>query len=608
MQKVIERKTGDGRQMTSGNGGTLPRWSRENLSRDFGASIVVFLVALPLCMGIAMASGMPPQAGIITGIIGGLVVGPLSGCPLQISGPAAGLAVIVYELLQEHGPEKLCMIIMLGGAIQMIAGYARIAHWFRAVPPSVVNGMLSGIGVLIFASQFHVMVDDTSKGTGIQNLISIPMAVYKGIIPGPEAHHVAAMIGLMTIAVVLIWDKVKRGPLKLIPGTLVAIIAATLVASFYKLPINFVQIPSSLLGDLKPADFSVLQRCYNWEFLFDGLAIAFVAAAETLLTATAVDKMHKGERTNYDRELIAQGVGNLSSGFLGGLPMTGVMVRSGVNVSAGGRTRASAFMHGLWLLLFIAFLPFVIRMIPTSSLAALLVLTGWKLCNFQIISELKSFGKSEVAVYALTVICIVAVDLLTGVLLGIALCLAKLLYIFSHLDIRVADDLERNRTDIFLKGASTFLSLPRFADALESVRPDTELHVHLEGLSYIDHACLDLMVNWEEQHLAGGGKLVMDWGRVEACYQDRRSQPRPQTVREFRRYSTPSAEISSASEVASEFVQEDISHMSNDQLADIQFAVQSNTKSYESPVAVREELGSPLRQDGGKNGNSDNGS
>lgn len=569
--------------MTSSHSDAIQSESRKaTLTRDFASSIVVFLVALPLCMGIAMASGMPPQAGIVTGIIGGLVVGPLAGCPLQISGPAAGLAVIVYELLREHGPEKLCLIIMLGGILQMVAGYARLAQWFRAVPPSVVNGMLSGIGVLIFASQFHVMVDDTTKGTGIQNLLSIPMAVYKGIIPGPEAHHVAAMIGLMTIIIMLVWDKFKRGPIKTIPGSLIAISIATIVAYVYKLPINFVQIPESLLAGLKPANFSILQQCYNWEFLFDGVAIAFVAAAETLLTATAVDKMHKGERTNYDRELIAQGVGNLSSGFLGGLPMTGVMVRSGVNVAAGARTRASAFMHGLWLLLFVVCLPFVIRMIPTASLAALLVLTGWKLANFHIVSELKKFGKSEVAIYATTVIFIVAVDLLTGVLIGVALCVAKLLYIFSRLDIRIADDPENNRTDIFLKGASTFLSLPRFAEALESVRPDTELHVHLDGLDYIDHACLDLMINWEDQHLAGGGKLVMDWGRVEACYQDRRRQPRPQTTREFRR-SDKNAEPEQEP-VLSKNMQ-----ILKDASDDLQHTAQASTNSYEVPLAFRKE-------------------
>ncbi|MBX9667963.1 MAG: SulP family inorganic anion transporter [Candidatus Obscuribacterales bacterium] len=511
-------------------------WTPDSIGRDFLASVVVFLVALPLCMGIAIASGMPPQAGIITGVIGGLVVAPLSGCSLQISGPAAGLAVIVFELLREHGPEKLCFIIMLAGLVQLTAGFSRLAQWFRAVPPSVVHGMLSGIGILIFASQFHVMVDDKPKGTGIDNLLSIPLAVWKGIVPSDECHHLAASLGILTIVVFMLFDKFKRGPIKHMPGSLLAITIAAMVAYHYKLPINYVQLPASLFGSLQVANFAeTLPKCLSWEILFDGLAVAFVAAAETLLTATAVDKMHKGERTNYDRELIAQGVGNLTCGFAGGLPMTGVMVRSGVNVAAGGRTRLSGFLHGLWLLLLVACLPFVVNLIPTSTLAALLVFTGWKLANFKIISEIKKFGTSEVAIYAATVVTIIAVDLLTGVLFGVALSIAKLLYIFSRLDTRVADDADRNRTDIYLRGAATFLSLPRFADALESVRPDTELHVHLEALDYIDHACLELMISWEEQHVAGGGRLVIDWGKMESCYQDRRKSTRQSREREFRR-------------------------------------------------------------------------
>lgn len=593
--------------------GFLPRWSKYTLGHDLLSSVVVFLVALPLCMGIAIASGLPPQAGIITGIIGGLIVAPLSGCSLQISGPAAGLAVIVYELLREHGAEKLMIIIMLAGLVQLIVGYSRLAQWFRSVPPSVVHGMLSGIGILIFASQFHVMVDDTPKGTGINNLISIPMAVWKGVVPSEAAHHIAACVGLLTIATILLWDKLKRGPVKFLPGSLIAIALATFVAWYYKLPINFVDIPQSLFGSIKGVNWDILPKCMTWEILFDGIAVAFVAAAETLLTATAVDKMHKGERTNYDRELVAQGVGNMTAGFFGGLPMTGVMVRSGVNVNAGGQTRLSGFLHGAWLLLFVACLPFVVRMIPTCSLAALLVLTGWKLANFkEVVNELKRFGKSEVAIYATTVILIVSVDLLTGVLCGVALSVCKLLYIFSRLDIRIADDPERNRTDIFLKGASTFLSLPRFAEALESVRPDTELHVHLESLDYIDHACLDLMMNWEEQHLAGGGKLVIDWNRVEACYQDRRKQGRSQTTHEFRRVTDPRPAI-----ITEVFKDDDSANSSGDVEAvateqrtrdaseQLELATQANTNAYEIPVAVADESEASKRSDNGHGGNSD---
>ena len=489
---------------------------------DVLPSIVVFLVALPLCMGIAIASGVDPAAGLITGIVGGLLVGPLSGCPLQISGPAAGLAVITAQLITEHGIERLGIIIVVAGLVQLMAGLSRLAQWFRAVPPSVIHGMLSGIGVLIFAGQFHVMVDDLPKESGFINLISIPSAVWKGLSFSLELPHFAAcMIGLLTISLLLIWNRMKSkfdiAVFNVLPGSLFAIVVATAVAWLYHLDIKFVSLPDNFAESFRFIHYSQIKGFISWELLLDGIAMAFIAAAETLLTATAVDKMHKGERTNYDRELMAQGVGNVVCGLVGGLAMTGVMVRSGVNVAAGGKTRASAFLHGLWLLLFFAFLPFIVELIPRAALAALLVYTGWKLANFKIMRELEKYGKSEVYIYLATVGAIVCFDLLTGVLIGIALSVGKLLYIFSHLEIKVAEDMASNRTDVFLKGAATFLSLPRFAEALERVRPDTELHVHLDALDYIDHACLDMVMSWEEKHVAGGGHLVIDWGTMEAA-------------------------------------------------------------------------------------------
>jgi MFS superfamily sulfate permease-like transporter len=243
-----------------------------------------------------------------------------------------------------------------------------------------------------------------------------------------------------------------------------------------------------------------------------------VASAETLLCATAVDRMHQGPRTRYDRELAAQGVGNVLCGLLGALPMTGVIVRSAANVQAGAKTRASAVLHGLWLLLFVSLLPFVLELIPTSSLAAVLVYTGYKLVNPKAVRALWDYGKSEVAIYAATVGAIVVTNLLTGILVGVGLALAKLLYTFSHLAIRIEKDLERNRTVLYVEGAATFIRLPKLAAALESVPPSTELHVHFEQLSHIDHACLDLLINWEKQHEATGGSLVIDWETLTAKF------------------------------------------------------------------------------------------
>jgi MFS superfamily sulfate permease-like transporter len=500
---------------------------RQHFVDDLLASIVVFLVALPLCMGIAIASGAPPESGLLTGIIGGLVVSVLGGCQLQVTGPAAGLAVVVVELVHKFGFEKMAIIIAAAGLLQVAAGAFKLAQWFRAVPPSVIHGMLSGIGVSIFASQFHVMIDDAPKGSGINNLISIPTGIMKAITPDASlTHEEAALVGIITLVTLLIWEKGARSlPLfKSVPSSLVAIAMASAITFAYRLPIKLVSLPDNLMSAIHLPTFNVITNSLHTDIFGAAVMVAFIASAETLLTAAALDKMRTGSRTNYDRELMAQGVGNTLSGVLGGLPMTGVMVRSGVNLSAGARTRLSAFLHGGWLLLAVVLIPHVVSRIPTSALAALLVFAGWKLANFKVLKELKRYGKGEIAIWIVTVGLIVFTDLLTGVLTGVALAAAKLLYTFSKLDIDVKVDVDGRRTDMTLKGVATFLVLPRLAEALESVEPDMQLHVHLDGLDFIDHACLDLLESWDKSHKATGGTLVLDWESLSNVYH-RQAQP-----------------------------------------------------------------------------------
>lgn len=513
-----------------------------NLRFDFMSSIVVFLVALPLCMGIAIASGLSPAQGLVTGIIGGIVVGVMGGSPLQVSGPAAGLAVVVLELIKEHGTERLGVIFCLAGIVQIVAGLCRLAPWFRAVPPAVINGMLSGIGALIFAAQFHVMVDDTPKGSGINNLLSIPSAIWKGMnVPGTGAeettHHLAAAVGIVTIVVLLIWQKFSPrllgGRLKAVPGSLVAVFVGSMFAMQFALGVHYVSIPDNIFTSLHFTNIADFQKYISTEVLLDAVAIAFIASAETLLTCAALDKMHTGPRTNYDRELIAQGIGNTLCGMVGCLPMTGVMVRSGVNVQAGARSRASTVMHGFWILIFVSLLPHILEYIPTSSLAALLVFTGYKMVNWKVIFEIRRYGRSEALIYLATVLLIVCQDLLTGVLFGVFCSVCKLLYIFSHLEIKIKEDDKRNRTHVNLSGAATFLSLPTLADIVDHVKPDRELHIHLEDLEYIDHACLEMLMNWDRTHRAGGGTLVMDWGALGMVFKERRKGARGEN-REFR--------------------------------------------------------------------------
>ena len=501
----------------------LGHLNRDSLTKDLLASIVVFLVALPLCMGIAIASGAPPAMGIISGIIGGIVVGLIAGCPLQVSGPAAGLAVIVYELIQTHGIAMLGPIVFLAGAIQLVAGLCRVGQLFRAISPSVIYGMLAGIGVLIFASQFHVMVDDKPKGSGLLNLLSIPEAIYKGVLPvDGSVHHLAAFIGLLTIGTLIGWNTYAPGKLKLIPGAVVAVLLAAVVAAIGNFPIQFVSIPENLWSTIQWSTPEKLAGLWNTEILVAAFALAFVASAESLLCATATDQMHDGPRTNYDREMAAQGVGNLLCGALGALPMTGVIVRSTANVASGAKTRLSAVLHGIWLLVFVAAVPFVLKLVPTSSLAALLVYTGYKLVNPVNIRRLLKYGHLPVAVYAATVITIVATNLLTGILVGLGLSTLKLLYAFSHLGIRV-ERTGLSRVDFYLHGSATFIRLPKLTDALGSAPAGADVHIHFQNLNYIDHACLDAISGWEQQRLKQGGKVTVEWDELMNMYRDKNS-------------------------------------------------------------------------------------
>ena len=491
--------------------GTLPQ--------DLLASVVVFLVALPLCMGIAIASGAPPATGLITGIVGGVIVGLISGCPLQVSGPAAGLAVIVYEFIQSHGFEMLGPVMVAAGALQLAAGALKVGQLFRAIAPAVIYGMLAGIGILIFGAQFHVMVDDQPRANGILNLLSIPESIWKGLWPlDGSSHHLAAWLGVGTIVVLLVWTRFAPKKLKWVPGALVGVVFATAVAQFLSMPVRYVDLPDSLLGSLTMPGLGGFARLGELQFVIAAVTLAFVASAETLLSATAVDQMHDGPRTRYNRELVSQGVGNTICGFLGGLPMTGVIVRSATNVAAGAKTRRSAVFHGLWLLVLVAAAPSVLRAVPVASLAAILVYTGYKLVNPANVRRLLHYGGAPTFVYAVTVIMIVATDLLTGIITGLVLSLIKVLYALTHMKIRV--DESPRRVDMHLTGAATFVRLPILLDALERLPQEMEVHVHFNNLDYIDHACMDALSSWEKQRNGKSATTVVEWDELMKKYRE----------------------------------------------------------------------------------------
>lgn len=410
------------------------------LPRELLASVVVFLVALPLCMGIAIASGMPPAKGLITGIIGGLVVGWLAGSPLQVSGPAAGLAVLVFELVRQHGVAMLGPILLLAGFLQLVAGRLRLGCWFRVTAPAVVYGMLAGIGVLIVLSQIHVMLDGVPKPSGLDNLSGFPAAVAQALPTlGGGLGWQAGLLGLSTILVMGLWEKFRPQALRFIPGALLGVGLATLASLALALNVKRVEVPANLaeaIDWLKPAD---LLNFADPNLLIAAFAVAFIASAETLLSAAAVDRMHSGERSDFDRELSAQGIGNMLCGLVGALPMTGVIVRSSANVQAGAKTRLSAIFHGVWLLAFVLLLSSVLQSIPVASLAGVLVYTGVKLVDLKAFRGLGRYGRMPMITYAVTALAIIFSDLLTGVLVGFGLTLAKLAWKASRLKISLID-------------------------------------------------------------------------------------------------------------------------------------------------------------------------
>lgn len=499
---------------------------KATLPRDLMASVVVFLVALPLCMGIAIASGMPPAKGVVTGIIGGLVVGWLSGAPLQVSGPAAGLTVLVFELVQQYGAAMLGPILLLAGALQLLAGRLKLGCWFRVTAPAVVYGMLAGIGILIVLSQLHVMMDAKPQASGLDNLSAFPAALSAALpFAGDGDGLVAASLGLLTIACMWSWDLLKPQRLRLLPGALLGVAAATLVGLWMGLDVRRVEVPDNLADAitwLRPAD---LLAFADPGLLVAALAVAFIASAETLLSAAAVDRMHQGPRADFDRELSAQGIGNMLCGLLGALPMTGVIVRSSANVQAGARTRFSAMLHAVWLLAAVVLLAALLERIPVASLAGVLVYTGLKLIDLKALRQLGRYGRMAMLIHVATALTIVATDLLSGVLVGFALTLMQLAWQASRLKINLVQD--GRRVELRMQGAATFLKVPQLSRALAGVPQDAWLYVPMEHLRYIDHACMELLDEWQRSNKGNGARLVIEpralvrrveGGRRQAAY------------------------------------------------------------------------------------------
>ncbi|MER6303795.1 SulP family inorganic anion transporter [Kitasatospora sp. NPDC001539] len=472
------------------------------LKYDVTASLVVFLVALPLCVGVAVASGVPAELGLITGIVGGLVTGMLPGSSLQVSGPAAGLTVLVAETVQRFGLPALGLVVLATGLLQLLLGALRWGRWFRAISVAVVEGMLAGIGLVIIAGQLYAMAGRPAPASGVDKLLGLP-GLLSQLLSAPAARY-SFVVGAGTIAVILLWQRLPAR-VRVVPGALVAVLLATGGTWLLAGPVKKVEV-KGLLDAIQPPGAGVLQQVTP-ALIVTIVAFTLVASAESLFSAAAVDRLHDGPRTDYDKELMAQGAGNALCGALGALPMTAVIVRSAANVQAGARTRASRVLHGVWLLLFAALLPAALGVIPVAALAGVLVHAGFKLLPFKQLGPLWREHRAEAVVLAVTAVAIVTVNMFEGVLIGLGLSILKSAWETSRLHVETEERTD-GVTHVRLTGNATFLRLPKLLDALEAVPADRVVELDLTGIRHLDHACQSALTTWAERHNAHAPEAV----------------------------------------------------------------------------------------------------
>lgn len=462
--------------------------------KDFFASFVVFLIAVPLALGIAFASGAPIVSGLIACAVGGTVAGLAGGAPLQVSGPAAGLTVIVYGLVHKFGWPVTCFITVGAGVAQVFFGSMRIARVCLAITPAVVHGMLAGIGLVIALSQLHVLLGDQPESSAWKNLLALPDQIV-------NLHGHSTLLGLLTIAILFGWQYVPK-KLKLIPGALVAVLTSTLISNLSWFDVKRIDLPENLysaiaLPHLPKGDWGGALGAI--------LTVALVASVESLLCAVATDKMHTGPRANLDRELIGQGVTNVVSGLVGGLPVTGVIVRSSANVTAGAQTRLSAILHGVWIILFVVLLGTLIQRVPYATLAGLLVFVGIKLINVEHIRELAHHR--EAPIYFVTLLGVAFWNLLAGVGLGIALSIILVMRRLASTKLQV--EARKSRWHIRIDGSLTFLSVPELSKALGQIPPGVPVDIDLM-VDFMDHAAFDALHGWRITHEKMGGSVDID--------------------------------------------------------------------------------------------------
>lgn len=484
------------------------------LGTDFAASIVVFLVALPLCIGIAAASGVPPALGIITGIVGGLIVGFLPGSSLQVSGPAAGLATLVLETVTKHGVGAIGPIVLAAGVLQIILGVCKAGRLFQAISLSVVLGMLAGIGLPLLLSQTYAMADSKQHGSPLANFTSLP-GLASDVLSNPS-QLTALALGLGTIALCSQWHRIPK-PVSKFPAPLAAVILGSLIAAIPGVEVHRVVVHDVFASMQLPAlsDFAGLAHP---EMITLVITFTVIASAESLFSASAVDRMHNGPRTRFNAEIIAQGVGNTIAGLLGALPLTAVIARSTTNVVAGARTKLSRILHGVWLLGFVLLLPGLLGLIPLGVLAGILGHVGWKLFNPKAFAKMWRTDRGEGVVMIITTVVIFFTNLLEGVIAGLAVAVILAALRLSRISLHKTIDGD-GAAWLVMRGNGTFMRLPHLADALASLEGHPRTYIDLAGVSHLDHTCRNQVEQWADQQRKNGVE------HVEVLLPDDRSEP-----------------------------------------------------------------------------------
>lgn len=498
-----------------------------NLSSDLPAGIVVFLVAVPLCLGIALASGAPFFSGIISGIVGGIIIGALSTSPLSVSGPAAGLAALVLGAITSIGDFRLFLCaVLIAGILQILLGLAKMGGIANYIPGSVIKGMLTSIGILIIAKQIpHAFGYDKDEKGNITELFPYGQEDLHELLQPLQHIEVGVFIlCILSIIIMLVWDKpfIKKR-IKYIPGALVAVIVTVIINEIWINSGSWLAVKNEHLVQVKVAgsaneffSFFTLpdfKGFMNGTVIVYGLVIAIIASLETLLSIEAIDNLDPQRRvTNTNKELVAQGIGNSVSGLVGGLPVTSVIVRSSANVNSGAKSKLSTIFHGFLLLVSIIFIPGLLNKIPLSSLAAILLLTGYKLAKPAVFKGFWKAGKYQFTPFIVTVLSIIAIDLfalipalsgkglLVGVMAGIVMATGSILYgnlknsYYFHSENHKEGDIIRIR----LSEEVSFLNKAAIRQTLDHMPENSSVVIDASNTQYIDFDVLELIKEFRD--------------------------------------------------------------------------------------------------------------